>query len=384
MPALLQRALAVMGTAVLSLTLVGSTAGLAQGSTDEPAATPSPFCAVLTADEATAALGVPLTVGTSSDTDCSYDSDFTTTDVSLNARREDGPLTDDYPRSYYPDGIDIPCVEPSSQPSIAPDASGAPAPCPASMTGDSLGGRAAYYDAESTILFVDEGANDQLFVLQLFGTPPDQVDVPAALMSLAEAALPRLASIPIPPTPTDEPAPSFYGDSVLAAMVPTEIGGSPVDVQTLSGADILAQSDPSDVYGQAQLQALEDKLAGMGKSINDVSLAFGSFPTADSFGDITAVRVKGADVASVVDDLLPLLLTDVVDPVQTPTVIAGKNVTIVTDGPLQSLAPAGSPDPSADPYAVAPDRAYVYPKGEVLWFVTADEPALTEVFQKLP
>ncbi len=384
MRAPLQRVLAVVATAVLTVTLGVPTAGLAQDGTADPSSSPSPFCAVLTAAEATAALGVNVTVGTSSDTDCSYDSDFTTSDVSLNARREDGPLTDDYPRSYYPDGIDVPCVQASSQPSVAPDASVFVPDCPAAMTPDALGGRTAYYDADSTILFVDEGANGQLFVLQLFGSPPDSVDVPSALMTLAEAALPRLPSIPIPATPTDGPEPSLYGDSVLAAMVPTEIGGSPVDTSTMSGADILAQADPSDVYGQAQLQALEAQLAGMGKSINDLSLAFGSFPTADSFGDITAVRLKGADIASVTNDLLPLLLPDVVDPVQTPIVIAGKNVIIISDGPLQSLAPTGSPDPSADPYAVASDRAYIYPKGEVLWFVTADEPALSEVFQKLP
>jgi hypothetical protein len=122
----------------------------------------------------------------------------------------------------------------------------------------------------------------------------------------------------------------------------------------------------------------------MGKSINDLSLAFGSFPTEDSFGDITAVRLKGADISSVTNDLLPLLLTDVLDPVQTPIVIAGKNVTIVTDGPLESSPPSLAPGATVDPYTVTPDRYYVYPKGEVLWFVSADEPALTEVFQKLP
>ena len=379
MRAHLQRVLATVATAVLTLTLGTATASLAQDPTDEPLGTPSPFCGVLTAAEASAALGVTLTVGASSDIDCSYDSDFTTTDVSLDVRREDGPLTDDYPRSYFPDGIDIPCVASSA----APDASSAPPPCPAAMTGDSLGGRAAYYDAESTILFVDEGANAQLFVLQLFGTPPDQIDVPAALMSLAEAGLPRLAGIPVPPTPTDQPAPSFYGDAELAAMLPTTIAGSQVDIQTMSGADILAQMAADPDY-QAQMQELQGKLTGMGRTLADVSIADGSFSTDVSFGDIIAVRIKGADVASVTNDLLPLLFADAVDPVQTPVVIAGKNVSILTDGPLESSPPSVSPDASIDPYAVAQDRAYVYPKGDVLWFVTADEPALTEVFQKLP
>jgi len=376
--------MATIAAVVLTLTLGASSAGLAQDPTGEPLPTPSPICGVLTAEEASAALGVTLTVGSSSDTDCSYDSDFTTTDVSLNARRDDGPITDDYPRSYYPDGFDIPCVDSSPTPVVSPGASPLSAACPAAMTGDPFAGHAAYYDGESTTLFVETGVNDQLLVLQLFGTPPDGVDVPAALVHLAVAGLPRLAAIPVPPSPSPEPAPSFYGDAELAAMVPTDIGGSPVDTQTMSGADILANADPSDPYLQAQLQALEDKLAGMGKSINDLSLAFGSFPTADSFGGITAVRLKGSDIGTVANDLLPLLLTDVLDPVQTPVIIAGKHVNIVTDGPLESSPPTLAPDATVDPFAVTQDRAYVYPKGEVLWFVTADEPALTEVFQKLP
>lgn|GEM_PF-1929047 len=374
-----RRVLTLMSVAAATLTLGMSSVGVAQDATPEPAETPSPFCSVLTADEASAALGVTLTIGSGSTTDCSYDPDFTTSGVSLNVRREDGPLTDDYPRSYYPDGIDIPCDAPAASPADASTAEPA-TPCPAAMTGSPLGGRLAYYVADGTILFVDEGTNDQLFVLQLFGTPPDSVDVPTALMSIAETGLPRLASIALPPEPTIEPEPSFFGDAELTAMIPTEIGGYPVDVQTLSGADILAQTDPSDVDAVDQLQALADQLAGIGKTINDLSLAFASFPTEDSFGDITAVRLKGADIASVTNDLLPLLLTDILDPQQTPAVIAGKDVIIVTDGPL----PTGSPDPSADPFAIGADRAYVYPNGEVLWFVTVTEPELTEVFQKLP
>ncbi len=128
------------------------------------------------------------------------------------------------------------------------------------------------------------------------------------------------------------------------------------------------------------LQELQDTLTRKGKTIDDLSIAFGSFPTEDSFGDITAVRLKGADIAQFKDDLLPLLFNDVLDPQQTPTIIAGKNVIVVTDGPLESPSPSAS----VDPYAVGTDRAYMYPKGEVLWFVSADEPALTEVFQKLP
>jgi hypothetical protein len=376
----LRRVLTAVSVVVVTLTLGGSSVGLGQDATQGPAETPSPFCSVLTAAEVTAALGVTITVGTGSETDCSYDADFTTSDVSLNAHREDGPLTDDYPRSWYPDGIDIPCDPAGATPGDASTTEPSVAPCPPSMTGAPFGDHAAYYVADGTMLFVDEGANDQLFVLQLFGTPPDSVDVAAGLISLAQAGLPRLAAIPLPPEPTIEPDPSYFGDAELSAMIPTEIGGNPVDVQTLSGADIINQTDPSDPDATDQLQSLEAALSGMGKSIDDLSIANASFPTESSFGNITALRLNGADISSLTDDLLPLLLSDIADPTQTSTVIAGKTVIIVTDGPKAT----GSPDPSADPYAVGSDLAYVYPKGEVLWLVTATEPELSEIFQKLP
>ena len=42
------------------------------------------------------------------------------------------------------------------------------------------------------------------------------------------------------------------------------------------------------------------------------------------------------------------------------------------------------PTASADPFDAASDRAYLYPKGEIVWFVVADEPGLTDLFEQLP
>ena len=55
-------------------------------------------------------------------------------------------------------------------------------------------------------------------------------------------------------------------------MMPTEIGGAPCDVQTMSGADILAQMAADPDY-QSQMQGLQDKLTSKGKTINDMSIA---------------------------------------------------------------------------------------------------------------
>ena len=333
------------------LTLALPAVGAAQDETDDPLDAPSPFCAVLTADEASAAMGVPLTVGSSSATDCSYDADpdTSTNEISLIAQRVYGPLADE--ELYYEDAVDLVVAE-----------------------------HPAFFSAEAAGLFVDEGANDQLFVLQLFGEPPEKIDVQAAFEGLAALGLPRLASIPLPVEPTLEPEPSYFGDAELAALIPTEIEGSTVDIETYSGADILADTDPSDPDAEESLQALQEQLAARGKTMDDLSLAFASYATEESFGSLTAIRVKGVDISTMTQDLLPLLLADVTESVLTPSTIAGKAVTIISEAPLAS----GSPAASEDPFGDITEQAYIYPHGEVLWFVVADEPGLTELFGKLP
>ena len=94
------------------------------------------FCiahAVLTAEEASVALGVPLAVGSSSATDCSYNTG--SYETNLIVYRDYGPLTDEYPREVYPDGIDL-----------------------------EVSGHPAFYSAEDAVLFVDEGVDDRRVV----------------------------------------------------------------------------------------------------------------------------------------------------------------------------------------------------------------------------
>ena len=186
----------------------------------------------------------------------------------------------------------------------------------------------------------------------------DSLDVPAAVRSVTEAALGRIDSIELPVEPTPEPEPSFFGDAELQALMPTTVGGEPIESQTASGQDLAAQIDPEDPDSQAEFQALVDALASKGKTLDDLSVGFAFYFTEDTGGGVTAVRVRGLDINNFVVDLLPLLLTDFDDPQQTPGQVAGRDVTIVTDGP-------DGPDA---------ERQYVYPRGEILWVVAAEGP----------
>jgi hypothetical protein len=89
-------------------------------------------------------------------------------------------------------------------------------------------------------------------------------------------------------------------------------------------------------------------------------VTFASGSTADFSTFIYAFRIAGADATK-----YSSLLLAAMDPESrsAPGQVAGKDVTVVT-------ADAGT--------------QYVYPRNDVIWVVTAAEPALSEVFAALP
>jgi len=320
------RFLPAAASVACALLLLAGPVALAQE--ESPAAPPSPFCSVLTAEELGPVLGVEMSVESSSDLDCTYQADSSTgAFLFVNVRREDGTVEE--LKEFWTDYADV-----------------------------TVGGRPALIAPDATLLFV--GLDDGLFTVQVIGSVGEGVDQAAAVTALAELALPRVATIPLPtpePEPSEFPMPSFVGDPELVSLFPTTLGGEPLEIQSFSGAEIR-------MFGDADaLAQVEEALTAAGRTFDDLSLAFGF----NQSSGLTAIRIKGMDVASVLDQLLPLLLENVDDPVQTPTEIAGKPVIAITDGQ------------NAD----APTQ-YLYPKGEVIWQVTAAEPVLTEALSALP
>lgn len=105
-----------------------------------------------------------------------------------------------------------------------------------------------------------------------------------------------------------------------------------------------------------QRSAVAQALGTIGKSLDDLTSAF-AFSSA---GAIMAYRVAGADAAT----FLPLIVEAMggAGAVMTPVTIGGKQVSRVDGG---------------TPY-------HVYPAGDVVWLVQADEPVLTEILTALP
>ena len=312
-----------------SLALLLTAVPVAQAQEESPAASPSPFCAVLTPEEIASTLGIEVSVSDSTDVDCTYQADFESgVFLLVNVRHEDGTVEE--LKEFFTDHTDV-----------------------------TVAGRPAILALDATLLFV--GLDDGLFTVQLVGSPAEGIDQAAAITSLAETALPRLASIPLPtaePEPSAFPMPSFVGDPELVALFPATLGGAPLEIQSLTGQELAASGDPED------MASVEAALAAFGKTMDDMSFAFGF--SAD--GSIVAIRVKDVDALAIFEQLLPLLLEGVDEPVQTRTTIAGKSVVKVTDGPDTDGA----------------DAQYLYPKDDVIWQVIATEPVLTEAFTGLP
>jgi len=315
--------------ASLACALLLAAAPVVQAQDGTPAASPSPFCAVLTPDEIATTLGIVVSVTDSTDVDCTYQADVDSGAFLLvNVRHEDGTVAD--LKEFFADYADV-----------------------------TVGGRAAILAPDATLLFV--GLDDGLFTIQLVGAPVEGIDAAAAITALAETALPRLGSIPLPtrePEPSEFPMPSFVGDPELVSLFPATLAGAPLEIQSLTGRELVESGDPED------MATVEAALAGFGKTIDDMSVAFGFAPD----GSIVAIRVKGVDAPAILEQLLPLLLEGVEDPVQTPTTVAGKPVVKVTDG-------LDVDDANAQ---------YLYPQGDVIWQVIAAEPLLTEAFTALP
>ena len=314
-----------------SLAVVASLGVAPVAHAQDPAATPSPFCAILTPDEVSAALKVKVVVSTTpsiSDNTCSWDaadSSYTSLLVSVVPGVIDADL-----RAGWHDYTDAVVA---GQPALlAPDGTG---------------------------LFVqtDQG----LLMVDLIGVVGDGAKAIEAIPALGAIAFGRLPSIPLAtptPAPTEAPAPSFGGAADLVAMFPTTIGGQPVTPMAITGQQIgLAITDPT------RLKLITDGLTAVGKTLDDVDIAIAG-------STLIAIRVHGASATDALTALLPFLEASATDPVMAMASVAGKAVLKITDGPDSPTATAGA--------------VYIYPKDDVLWAIKATDPTLTEVLTALP
>lgn len=334
----------LLGVAVATTLAVTPVA--AQDQTPEESTAPA-ACDVLTADEVSAALGETLTLVDGTGSDCQFDADYGAMRfLSLFLSIADATTTAEVVGFLCPSG--------------SPTPDGSRAPCGVEVpVGTSVGSYIP--EGFGSMLYVDLGTGD-LLALQLVGDPAEGIDRLTALQTLGALALARMASLPRPVETPGSLEPTFTPDTELEGLFPTEVGGTPLTIDSMRGAQAFADTDVP--------QTVLDALVAQGKTLDDVSIASAYAFVAGSMElvIITAIRVEGADMAVMADALVPVLNGDEPPAEQTPAQVSGKEVTVVR--------------PTAD--ATDDQLQYVYPRDDVLWVVAAAEPALSEVFSKLP
>ena len=144
-----------------------------------------PFCAILTAEEVSAAVGADLAPNFGDDHSCNYVA--TASDVFTFLNVSNGGTKMDIAKSLFTDGADVTVA---GQPGWL-------------HTGD--------FDS---YLWIDRGDGDTLSFQLL--SPPTGVDPKTTLEGLGALALPRLSTIPTP-APTPAPTPFVQQDPELAA-----------------------------------------------------------------------------------------------------------------------------------------------------------------------
>ena len=165
---------------------------------------------------------------------------------------------------------------------------------------------------------------------------------------------PPFPSRPSPLTPGSSSQPSPRTDPALEARLPQVVGGQPLAIESRTGLDVFPGAD------LLSIQPLVDGLAAQGKTLADLSIAFGH--NDDYTTAITAIWVPGTDAARLIPSILNVAPADERIE-QTAATIAGKAVTTVTD---------------------STGAQQFYATGDTLWIVRANEPALTEILGALP
>jgi hypothetical protein len=210
-----------------------------------------------------------------------------------------------------------------------------------------VAGQPGLLNSRASVLYV-ETADGWVLELHLFRDVPDEAADATTLEGLAAAAVGRASAFPLP-VETEAPVPTAAPDADLAALFPTSVDGQPFPVRALT---------------DDELSAYYEVAASLGMGMDDVTSAMGT----NTAGSVLAVRTNGWSAADVEQDFLPALVGDMADPQQTPTVVADRAVIKVTDGP--------DPGDAAGLYIATGD--------DVIWAITAQEPALSEILLALP
>ena len=187
----------------------------------------------------------------------------------------------------------------------------------------------------------------------------------AACASNSGASTPTPSPTPSP-TPTIQPSastalPSFALPSnakELEALLPDTLGGMKVTKASYKGSDFVNSSSSND--------ELKAWLSSVGKSLDDVSAAFGFVASDTSGSAIFAFRVQGVDNSRLIDEFKTSMSSSGTNTTWTSANVGGKNVQQAQDPDTKSTI-------------------YLYGTADLVFFITTNDPKLAqEALSHLP
>jgi hypothetical protein len=183
-------------------------------------------------------------------------------------------------------------------------------------------------------------------------------------IAIPTLAIPSIAipSIALPSGSFDLPSFSFPSeDKDLEARLPNQINGVTLTKYSLKGSTFLES-------GTSNSQDLIDLLSGLGKSPNDMSVAFASDTSGTIDVQIGAFQIRGADSNALLNGFLAATKKETPEDVIATANVGGKNVTTIVD-----------------PTDTESGTVYVYVSGDVLFYVLSPDAAVAgSVLQALP
>ena len=183
--------------------------------------------------------------------------------------------------------------------------------------------------------------------------PSDRIEDPVRILSAS------VEQVELPPEPTPAPpTPAEAAADELAALMPASAGGYELQQLVYTLEEVGSQFDRELI---AQLQGIVDEAGG---DLNLMAIAQASAGDADRFVSIAAASVPDVEATAVQDTIARLLLPngDFDDPGE--ATFGERTATVIDLGGDQVV--------------------YVYPSGDVVWFVTTSVDDVESIVSALP
>jgi hypothetical protein len=191
------------------------------------------------------------------------------------------------------------------------------------------------------------------------------------LVSIAVAGL-LLAPAPIlaqdaSPRPDAVARPSAAADVDIFELIPGTIGGLPPETSVVRGLEHFDGLDPEDELDAQQMASLQEFVATLGASIDDMTSISAVVVDGQSLSFVAGLQVAGAEPEALLTSYIETLIAEMGDPYQELGEIGGKTATLIIDGSFEDELPL-----------------YVYGSGPMVWLIVADEAVVEELLSQLP